>query len=188
MAKDVAFRGCALILCAAALYAQAPVRQPEAGLETDWDIGAVLKEISSHASRLAPTLDGINVNNWIQKGASDTYAAQLQSAKEQVNAVAHSAEVRAGNPRQLSAALELFFRIEGIESMLGSLEEGMRRYQKPSDAQALLALAAENGANRDRLQRYLVNLAQQREQEYQVMDREAQRCRGALTQLPGRKK
>jgi len=148
----------------------------------------VLKEIGSHATRLAPTLDRINVNAWIEKGASDTYAAQLQSAKEQVDAVARGAAVLANNPQQLSAALELFFRIEGIESMLGSLEEGMRKYQKPSDAQALVALEAENGANRDRLQHYIVNLAAQREHDYQVMDREAQRCRGVLTQLPGRKK
>jgi len=188
VATYFALRGCAFVLCAAALCAQTPARQPNAGLETDWDIAAVLKEIGSHASRLAPTLDAINVRSWIEKGASDTYAAQLQSAKEQVNAVVRSAATLSNNPQQLSAALELFFRIEGIESILGSLEEGMRKYQKPADAQVLVALAAENGANRDRLQYYIVNLAVQREQEFQVMDREAQRCRGILTQLPGRKK
>ena len=68
--------------------------------------------------------------------------------------------------------------------MLNSLEAGLRKYQTVADAQALAALNAENGANRDRLQRYIVNLAAQREQDYQVMDREAQRCRGVLTQAP----
>jgi len=188
VATYFAWRGLAFVACAAALCAQSAVRQPNAGLETDWDIAPVLKEISSHASRLAPVLDQVYVQNWIAQGASDTYAAQLQSAKEQASAVARSAAVLANNSEQLSAALELLFRIQGIEAMLGSLEEGMRKYQRPGDAQALIALEAENGANRDRLQRYIVNLAQQREQEYQVMDREAQRCRGVLTQLPGRKK
>jgi len=44
----------------------------------------------------------------------------------------------------------------------------------------LASLAAENGANRDRFQRYLVNLAADQEQRFEVMDREAQRCRGLL--------
>jgi len=43
------------------------------------------------------------------------------------------------------------------------------------------ALSAENGANRSRLERYLVNLAADQEQQLQVMDSEAQRCRALLT-------
>ena len=35
-------------------------------------------------------------------------------------------------------------------------------------------------ANRDRLQKYVVNLAAERERDLQVMDREAQRCRGTF--------
>ncbi len=77
-------------------------------------------------------------------------------------------------------ALELYFRMQGIDSMLASVEEGMRKYQNPASAQALASLQAEAGANRDRLQRYIVNLAAQREQELHVMDQEAQRCRGTV--------
>jgi hypothetical protein len=61
------------------------------------------------------------------------------------------------------------------------VEEGMHRYQTPASAQALASLQAESGANRDRLQRYIVNLAAEREQELHVMDQEAQRCRGTVT-------
>ena len=81
--------------------------------------------------------------------------------------------------------------VAAVETTFYSLEEGIRRYQSPADAQELAALSAENGANRERLQRYIVNLAAEREQEYQVMDKEAQRCRGILTapaRRPGRKK
>jgi hypothetical protein len=180
------------LACAAALGAQdATLSAQSAGLEVDWEIAPVLREIGAHADRLAPMLDKIDVRSWIEKGASDTYAAQLQSSREQAQALAQGARALANRPERLSAALELHFRILSLESMLGSLEEGMRRYQSPAAAQALVSLAAENGANRDRLQRYIVNLAAQREQEYQVMDREAQRCRGMLTQAPpkaGRKK
>ncbi len=187
-----ALGGLTLLACAAALWAQdgAKPGQP-AGLETDWEIAAVLREIGSHAQRLEPLLRKIDVKSWIERGASDTYAAQLQSSQEQAQAVARSTKALAAKPDRLSAELELSFRIQALESMLGSLEEGMRKYMNPTAAQVLASLAAENGANRDRLQRYIVNLAAEREQEFQAMDREAQRCRGALTQVPpptGRKK
>jgi len=56
----------------------------------------------------------------------------------------------------------------------------MRKYQSPQLAQELVAATAEGGADRDRLESYVVNLAAEREKEYQVMDQEAQRCRAAV--------
>jgi hypothetical protein len=190
-----ALRGLTLWACAAALYGQAqPARQQPAGLEPDWDIGVILQEMSAHAGRLLPVLDRIDVKAWLQKGASETYAAQVQSSKDQAKAFADGARDLARNPEQLSAALELFFRVQGLETMLGSLEEGIRKYQGPALAETLASMEAENGVNRDRFQKYIVNLAAEREQQFQVMDREAQRCRGILTPEPaaspnsGRKK
>jgi hypothetical protein len=190
-----ALRGLTLLACAAALCCQAqPARQQLAGLEPEWDIGVILQEMSAHAGRLLPVLDRIDVKAWIEKGASDTYAAQLQSSKDQAKAFADGARDLARNPEKLSVSIELLFRIQGLETMLGSLEEGVRKYQDPVIAQTLASVAAENGANRDRFQRYIVNLAAEREQQFQVMDREAQRCRGMLTAQPaaspnsGRKK
>ena len=178
--------------CAAALTAQDGGTKRLAGLEADWDIAVVLKEIAAHANRLGPMLDKFDANAWVQKGASETYVAQLQSSREQAVALARGAEALAANPQQLSSLLEVFFRIQGLETMLGSLEEGMRIYHSKADAQALAILEAQNDANRDRLQRYIVNLAAAREQEFRVMDREAQRCRGQIIQTPpvrsGRKK
>ena len=70
--------------------------------------------------------------------------------------------------------------------MAGRVGEGIRKYQGAADAQALASAAGRNGAARERLQRYVVNLAAEREQDLAVMDREAQRCRGILTQAPPR--
>ena len=44
--------------------------------------------------------------------------------------------------------------------------------------------AAENGANRERFQHYIVELAAEHEQEYAIMDHEAQHCRGMLAKQP----
>jgi hypothetical protein len=117
----------------------------------------------------------------VDQGASETYAEQLKAAKDQTQALADGAKALAKNPERLSVALALYFRMQSIDAMLASVEEGMRIYQTAASAQALASLQAEAGANRDRLQRYIVNLAAEREQELRVMDEEAQRCRGALT-------
>jgi hypothetical protein len=174
-----------LIACAVALCAQTPAPhtpQPQtAGLETDWDIATALQDIGAHAARLLPALNRIDARSWVDQGASETYAEQLQAAKDQTQSLADGAKALAKNPEKLSVALQLYFRMQGIDAMLASVEEGMRKYQDPASAQALASLQAEAGGNRDRLQRYIVNLAAEREQELHVMDQEAQRCRAALT-------
>jgi hypothetical protein len=175
-----------VFLCAASLYGQAPpaangpsATQPQ-GLETAWEIAPVLQEISAHAGRLLPELDRVNGRAWVEKGASETYLEQLETAKVQAKALADGAGALAKNPEKLSAGLVVLFRIQALEAILGSLEEGLRRYQGPAEAQALAELSAENGANRDRFQRYLVNLAADEEQRVEVMDKEAQRCRSLV--------
>jgi len=178
-----ATRGLILFACAGAFSARtqspAPPQEP-AGLESDWDIAAVLQEISSHATKVLPALDRADAPSWAAKGAPDAYAAQLQSSKDQARALADSAKTLAGNPETLSAALQVLFREQGLETLLVSVAEAMRKYQSADAAQELIALAAESGADRDRLERYVVNLASEHEKEYQVMDQEAQRCRALV--------
>jgi hypothetical protein len=178
--------------CAAALCGQAqqgatgapapqpPASQPPAGLETDWEMAPVLEEMAAHAGRLLPELDRVDARSWVNKGASETYLEQLESSKQQARALADGAKALAGDPEKLSAGLVVLFRIQALEAMLGSLVEGLRRYQGAEEADRLASLSAENGANRDRFQHYLVDLAADQEQRVQVMDKEAQRCRGLL--------
>jgi hypothetical protein len=173
--------------------AQAPV-PTDGGLQPDWDISVILGEMSNHATRLLPTLDKIDAKSWVAKGASETYAMQLQSSKDQARAMADDAKALARNPEKLSACLHLFFRVQGLEQMIDSLVGAVRKYQSPELADDLASQSAENGANRDRFQTYIVSLAAQHEQECAVMDKEAQRCRSIVATQPppksstGRKK
>jgi hypothetical protein len=167
--------------------------QPSPGLETPWEIAPVIQEIGAHAGRLLPELDKINVKDWVAQGASETYLEQWQSVRDQARAVADEAPSLARNPERLDLSLELLFRIQGLDVMIRSLQDGIRKYQGSAEAQQLAGLHAENGANRDRFIRYILNLAAERERQLQVMDREAQRCRGTLIAPPpphtaGRKK
>ena len=185
------------LLCAAAALIQAQSSHaqssPPAGLEPQWDIAIVLEEIAANAARLLPALDKMDAASWVARGASETYVAQWQSSKEQTRAIADGARALAKNPERLSGALELFFRIEGLERMLGSIGEGARKYQGAQTAQTVAALYAEGGAKRERFRRYMINLSVEREHQFEVMDKEAQRCRATLmaptpTKTTGRKK
>lgn len=184
-----ALRG--VLFCAVALFAQGPVsRQPapptqtSGGLETPWEIAPVLLAMSDHSTRVLAALDRFDANAWLEKGASPTYAEQLHACREQLKAVADTSKELSHNPEQLSASLELLIRMQSLDTMLASLAEVIRKYQDPARAQDLISLEAENGANRDRFQEYLVNFAADREHALQVMDKEAQRCRSLLA-IPG---
>jgi hypothetical protein len=185
-------RGLVLFTCAVALHAQTQAPQQRPGLEADWDIGAVIQGIGEHAAGMLPLLERVDAKSWVSKGASETYLVQLQSTKDQARAILEGSKTLSRHPEQLSTSLEMYFRMQGIETMVGSLAEGIRKYQTPAQAQELLTMAALNGTNRDRLQKYLVNLAAERERDLQVMDREAQRCRAILTEpappKPGKKR
>ena len=169
-----------LLFCAAAALVHAQTRGPAAGLEPAWEIGVILNEIAANADRVAPVLDRLDPKNWVAKGASDTYVQQWQSSRDQLRALVDGARTLAKNPERLAASLELFFRMEGLERMLGSIEEGARKYQGAPAARELEAVYAESGANRERFRVYMVNLAAEREQQFEVMDKEAQRCRATL--------
>lgn len=173
------------LACAAALFGQTQTAGPQPrGLETEWDVAVILGEMGAHAGRVLDALNRVDIQAWAAKGASETYAAQLQSSKQQARAFADGAKTLAADPDRLSDALVLLFRIESLETMLGSLEEGIRNYQSPAEAQALISLAAENGTNRERFRKYIVDLAAARERQFEVMDSEAQRCRAALANQP----
>jgi hypothetical protein len=185
-----------VFLCALAAYAQTQSSTPPAaGLEPAWDIAVVLQEIGAHAERLLPVLNQLDAHAWVAQGASETFVDQLESSRQQALAVAGEAKALARNPEKLSGGLQLFFRMESLETTVASLQEGARKYQATSQAaQALAAVYAEGGANRDRFRSYIVNLAAEREHQFEVMDREAQRCRATLmatpppAKTPGRKK
>lgn len=173
-----------LIFCGLLAVAAFAQTSSPAGLEPSWDAGVIIEQIGKDIARLLPLLDQVNASEWSSRGASDTYAAQLQSSKDQARAASAEAAALAKNPEKLSSGLQLFFRLEGLETMLASVEEGARKYQTGSMAQTLASTFAESGANRERFRNYLVNLAADREHQFQVMDQEAQRCRVLLTAPP----
>ncbi len=76
------------------------------------------------------------------------------------------------------------FRLQAANLALGSLMGGVRKYQNPALADLIESVAAEAGNDIDRFQQHLLELAGEKEQQFTVVDREAQRCRAALSRQP----
>ena len=162
----------------------APLRAQTNGIAPEWDVGKMLTAIAADADRITPYLEQIQPQQWLAKGAPDAYIAQWKQCQIQNKAVADSARALSRNPEKLTAQLELLFRIGSLERMLVSLGEGVRRYQNPATADLLHGVMAQGTANREKLQQYISDLAAEREQQFRVVDSEAQRCRGFLMKQP----
>jgi hypothetical protein len=165
----------------------APPPATDAGVESEWDARKMIDALSTQEQHLKPLLDQIQPARWVAKGGSQTYIAQWSTTQTQLKYLIASSEAFARQPERLPLGLDTYFRMESVESSLGSLTEGVRRYQNPALASIMQSVIAENSTNRDRLRQYLEDLSKQKEEEFQVADREAQRCRAALLSQPSSK-
>jgi ABC-type transporter Mla subunit MlaD len=165
--------------------AQAPAGQN--GVASEWDIRKLLDSLSQQAEHLKPVIDQVEPATWQSKGAPETYVAQWSTVQAELKYLVASTDAFSRQPERLPLGLDAYFRMQALESSFGSLVEGVRKYQNPALANLMQALLAENSTNRDRLRQYLQDLSKQKEEEFEVADREAQRCRAALLQQPAPK-
>jgi uncharacterized membrane protein YccC len=156
----------------------------QAGVPTDWDVQKLVTSIAEQSGRIQPLVEQIRPKDWVAKGASDTYVQQWDSAHSQAKTVKLSADNLVREPERLTAALDTYFRLQNLEVVLTSLIDGVRKYQNPALADLLRSVLSENNASRQQLRQYLVDLAANKEQEFKVMDEEAQRCRESISKLP----
>jgi hypothetical protein len=166
----------AFFLCCGAAFCQQAM--------TDQQILAIFSGISQHAASLAPMLEQVRPDDWIAKGASDTYAAQLASTRQGIAAIQSDMQALAQHPDGLSDGLKALFRVEAVHQLLSSLMGGLRRYQNPALADLIESVAAEDRADLDNMQQYLLQLASDKEEQFAVVDKEAQRCRATLSRQP----
>jgi hypothetical protein len=167
-----------LLFCATLLFPCAVFAQP------DPQVVAIFTGISQHAARLEPMLQQLRPNDWVAKGAPDTYVKQWNSVIEQVNAIQTDMLALAQNPEQMTECMKALFRVQASRQTLDSLMGGLRRYQNPALAELIESVSAEDQANIDRLEQYVLQLATDKDLQFAVVDREAQRCRATLSQQP----
>jgi hypothetical protein len=168
----------ALLLLNLVLLSQA---QNTTGVSAEWDISPTVEALSTQARRLKPILDQLTPQQWVAKGAPDTYIQQWTRAKDELGYLVDSAKAAGNQPERLTLALDTYFRLQSLEMRLNSLVDGVRNYQNPAIGDLLMGVLAENSSNRDKLRQYITDLASTKEQEFKIVDQEAQRCRGVLT-------
>ncbi len=154
---------------------------------TEQEAGKALEAISGYAARLQPIMEQVKVKDWVAKGAPDTYVAQWQSGMRQLEGLSVTAKSLAATPDHLQEVLGVLFRIQTLEITADSLNDGLRRYQNPALAELLAGTLAESTPSREKLQQYAMDLAAEKQKEFEIVNKEAQRCRGNLTQAPRRK-
>ncbi len=154
------------------------------GVSNEWDISQTLDALSAQAKRLKPILDQLTPQEWVAKGAPQTYVAQWKGAQDELGYLVNSAQALAKQPERLTVALDTYFRMQSLETRLNSLVDGVRNYQNPAVGDLLIGVLAENSSNRDKLRQYITDLASTKEKEFEVADKEAQRCRGIISRQP----
>jgi hypothetical protein len=109
---------------------------------------------------------------------------QWKSSEAELRYLLQSSQAFSRQPDRLPLALDTYFRMQSMNTILGSLIEGIRKYQNPAVGDLVQGIMNENSGNRERLRQYVVDLATEKEQEFQIADKEAQRCRGTLLRQP----
>jgi len=171
-----------LVLFTSLLGAQSP-----SGVSADWDVSKTVAALSAQSARLKPMLDQLTPQEWVKKGAPQAYVSQWKGAEDELGYLAASAKALEKQPERLTLALDTYFRLQSLELRLNSLVDGVRAYQNPAVGDLMMGVLAENSSNRDQLRQYITDLAATKEQEFQIVDKEAQRCRGILSRQPAPK-
>jgi hypothetical protein len=166
------------------LSLSAAAQTPPPSVSAEWDISQTLAALSAQAKRLKPIVDQLTPQAWVAKGAPQTYVTQHKAAQDELGYLVTSAQNLSKDPERLTVALDTYFRLQSLEFRLHSLADGVRNYQNPAVGDLLLGVLAENSANRDKLRQYITDLASTKEQECQIMEKEAQRCRGMINRQP----
>jgi len=165
-----------LLLCFAlvsiSLWGQAAPSVP-----APWDVSKSVTDLAAQVAKLKPVLAQLTPQAWVEQGAPVAYVAQWQSAQQELDYLDQTARALEKQPEKMTAALDLYFRLQAVEWRLTSLAEGARKYQSPAAGEQIAEAVGVHATKRDQLREYITDLAAQNEQQLAVMDREAQRCR-----------
>jgi hypothetical protein len=154
------------------------------GQEAAWDNSPHAAELAAQASRLRPLVDQLKPDDWLAKGAPQAYVTQLQGAQQELAGLAAAAAIFDKQPQKLTAALDTYFRLQSLEWRFESLIDAVRKYQSPSIGDQMLSVLRANSGNRDALRAFIADLAARKEQEFTVVNQDAQACRAQLSQIP----
>jgi|GEM_PF-293376 len=157
-----------------------PAFTQTAGLAPEWEVRKQVDALAAALERVKPVLEQARPQDWISQGAPKAYLAQAKTIQTELGYLERSLQILSDRPDRLTAALDAYFRLDRLQALLGSLEDGIRRYQNPALADLLQSVFGETAHHHQSLRQYLLELAENKEHELEVATQEAQRCRDWL--------
>ena len=163
------------------LFAFAPIAVAQ---DAAWDNSPHAAALAAQAAQLKPLVEQLTPQEWIAKGAPQTYLTQLDRAKLDLDALTSTAAQLDKQPNKLTLALDTYFKLQTIEWEFETLIDAVRKYQNPAVADLMTSVLRGNSANRDGLREFITDLAARKEQEFTIVDQDAQSCRAQLSKIP----
>ena len=148
------------------------------------EVVTIANDLTRRAERLKPIFEQVHPAEWIAKGAPEAYVSQWNSLSRQNAAIQTDMSLIAEHPEAMSDVMKALFRLHRFDADLQGLLAGVRRYQAPSLADSIESAAAGDQRNIEKLQQYSLDLANEKERQLDLEDREAQRCRTMLATQP----
>ena len=149
-----------------------------------WDTPQLFTEIIHANVKLQPVLKQVHPNEW--KGAPASLQALWEASVKANQALQTHAAAVAKTPDSLADSLRLLEEVRDLNEHMLELSAGVRQYQNPELADLIDGMLAESKPARDAYSQRVLDLATQREEQFEVADHEAQRCRAQLSKQPKR--
>jgi hypothetical protein len=175
------------LVVAACWFALSARPQAPAGDRTPLDptaVAAIAGQISQRSEHLKPMFEEVHAADWVAKGASETYVSQWSSLTQQNDAIRSDMDAIAQRPEAMQDVMRALFRVHRFDGDLNALLNSVRRYQNPALADLIESVASGDQDSVEKLQQYVLDLANEKERQLDVEDKEAQRCRATLANQP----
>jgi hypothetical protein len=163
---------------------QPPPAAPDQIFVDSSEVPVLATRISERSEHLKPMFEQVHVDEWVAKGAPEAYASQWKSLEEQNQAIETDMTGIARHPQGMQDVMKALFRVHRFDSDLNSLLSAVRRYQNPALADLIESVSVSDQAGIEKLEQYVLDLADANEKQLSVEDEEAQRCRAALASQP----
>jgi hypothetical protein len=147
------------------------------GIPAEWNVRQQLDELKKRFEAISPELEKVDLQRWRTQGVAVAYLAQFEGIQTQLKSLALAIGDLRQTPEKLSVALEIFLRFDSLDSMQRSVMEAVRKYESAEVADGIEAKFVESAPSRNGFRNYLLDLAGNRDREFEVLLAEAQRCR-----------
>lgn len=144
---------------------------------TEWEARKTIEKLQNALNGITEAMRGIDQEAWKDSPASGSYLEQFAAAERQIDSAQRASRDLAQRPDQLGTALEIFFRLESLDYLLGAVKEAARKFNPDSQSETFEIKVGESIAVREEYRAYLLDLAKDRDAKLQIFEKEAQRCR-----------